>query len=508
MSLAQMSLYGAVMIAVVVVIRNLGMHKLPKWTFLLLWGVVVLRLLVPFNLTSPFSVYTLVKPSISQEMTVPQMSESVALAEGTINEPVVLAAERTAPFDGWQVLWFLVMLALLLYFLLCYYHCHREFQTSLPVKQDFVEQWLRAHPLRRGIMVRSSDRISAPLTYGYRRPVILLPKDIDWQDTKQLEYILLHEYVHIRRFDGVAKLLLTAAVCIHWFNPLVWLMYHLANRDLELSCDEAVLIILGGDQRAEYAWTLVHMEEQKKQSLPLHSQFSSRATAERIKAIMKMKKKSFTAVVLAGVLVLGVFTGLATNARLAEAHYQIEPFSKAAGSLHLFSMQLRTTQAIKEHRTDDSSLAAFISASEAMQQKLEELKKKDHTLTMIWPCPASKQISAPFGERVHPLTQEKTLHPGIDIAAAKGSSVVAAADGQVTAVSYDDTYGNYVLIDHRGGLMTLYGQLEEATVQEGDSVVAGQQIGEVGSTGKSTGAHLHFELRLSGYPANPNAYVH
>ncbi len=504
MSLAQMSLYGAAMIAVVLVIRTLGMHKLPKWTFLLLWGMIVLRLLVPFSLTSPFSVYALVQPSFSQEMTTLQVPRPVPLAEGTITEQTGAAViERTASLDSWQLIWLVIMLALLLYFMLCYYHCHREFQMSLPVKQDFVEQWLKAHPLKRSIAVRISDRIQAPLTYGYRHPVILLPKDMDWQDTKQLEHILLHEYVHIRRMDGIAKLLLTAAVCIHWFNPLVWLMYHFATRDLELACDEAVLTILEGDQRAEYAWTLVHMEQQKKQHLPLYSQFGSQATEERIKAIMKMKRKSITAVVFSGILVLAVFVGLATDARLAEAHYQTEPFSKTAGAL-----QLRTTQLIEAHEAKGWPLAVFSRVSKNIEQQIKALEKRDNISIMVWPCPASKQISLPYGERVHPLTQASTLHPGIDIAASKGEMVIAAAAGQVRTVSYDDIYGNFVLIDHGGQLTTLYGQLEEAMVQEGESVTSGQTIGLVGSTGKSTGAHLHFELRLAEKPVDPENYIH
>ena len=84
---------------------------------------------------------------------------------------------------------------------------------------------------------------------------------MDQQDTQQLSYILQHEYIHIRRWDGLTKLLLTAAVCLHWFDPLVWVMYQLANRDLELACDETLLRQLGEGERTAYARTLIRLEE-------------------------------------------------------------------------------------------------------------------------------------------------------------------------------------------------------------------------------------------------------
>lgn len=87
-----------------------------------------------------------------------------------------------------------------------------------------------------------------------------MPKKTDWTDETALRYVLEHEFVHIQRFDVLSKLLLIAAVCVHWFNPLVWVMYVLANRDLELSCDETVLRRFGGDIRAAYARVLIRME--------------------------------------------------------------------------------------------------------------------------------------------------------------------------------------------------------------------------------------------------------
>jgi beta-lactamase regulating signal transducer with metallopeptidase domain len=115
------------------------------------------------------------------------------------------------------------------------------------------------------------DTIAVPLTYGIWRPVILLPKIISSKDEWRLKYILAHELVHIKRFDTLRKWLLAAALCIHWFNPLVWAMYVLANRDIELACDEAVVRAFGQTSRSQYALALIGMEEAKIGLAPLAS---------------------------------------------------------------------------------------------------------------------------------------------------------------------------------------------------------------------------------------------
>ena len=210
-------------------------------------------------------------------------------------------------------------------FLLCtiafawiYFRCCREFQMSLPMEDCFLENWQRTHPLRRRLSIRQSDQILSPLSYGFWRPVILLPKSTKCGDRFQLRYVLEHEYVHIRRFDSITKLVLIAVLCVHWFNPLVWAMYILANRDIELSCDEAVVRLFGENTRAAYARTLISMEETRSGLTPLCNNFNKNAIEERITAIMKMKKTSMFSLVLAVALIVGVTTGFATSAASAD----------------------------------------------------------------------------------------------------------------------------------------------------------------------------------------------
>ena len=157
---------------------------------------------------------------------------------------------------------------------------------------------------------------------------------MDLDNEQLVRYILVHEYVHIRRFDTLWKLLALCAVCVHWFNPLVWVMLVLLNRDLELSCDEMVLRHFGGTERASYAHSLIDMAERGRPFSFMHSYFSKNAAEERIIAIMKYKKTSLLAVVLALVLTLGMATGFTTGAVAKESDSAL-PSGQPPGSIVL-----------------------------------------------------------------------------------------------------------------------------------------------------------------------------
>lgn len=406
MTLWQMSFSGAVLILTVVFVRALLIHKLPKKTFLALWMLVLLRLLVPFSFSSSFSVYTLAANYMPEELisllpdavlpvrydTADASQESSGTSDVSRNalqkpadtsdasrsafrepsdasdasrnasqEPSdvpgtsrylsqdtssagvpfrnllqkadsalsVLSANAPLPLSLWTILWFTGFALCLGYFLFTYIRCFRRFQMSLPVCQPFLTDWYAAHPLKRRLSVRQSDMISSPLSYGVLRPVILMPKTADWSDTRSLSYVLEHEYIHIQHFDTLTKLLITAALCIHWFNPLVWVMYLLFNRDIELSCDETVLRRFGENTKSDYAMTLICMEEAKSGLAPFCSSFSKNAIEERIRAIMKIHKITvfsrtlavFLVAAIAVIFVTSCSSSANTSAKKADAAY-------------------------------------------------------------------------------------------------------------------------------------------------------------------------------------------
>ena len=226
--------------------------------------------------------------------------------------------QRTESISILSVIWLAGLLLCFGFFAVSYIKCYREFRFSLPVENDILEAWKEKHPLKRSLSIRQTETIAAPLSYGVIRPVILMPKNTEWKNIYQLRYVLEHEYVHIRRLDMLTKLIMIAAVCIHWFNPLVWVMYILFNRDLELSCDETVVRRFGMDIKSVYATALISMEEKKSGLTPLCNSFSKNAIEERIRAIMKIKKTSKFAVIISAVLVICVTGGFATSASSLE----------------------------------------------------------------------------------------------------------------------------------------------------------------------------------------------
>lgn len=339
MNLLQMSLSGAVLIVAIIVIRALFLHKLPKKTFTILWTLVLIRLLLPFSIPSSFSIYSWFPSIISaresyiadnniservKNLTVSKNIKETVIKESNMNKSYnYIKYDRAEDFEKTifpsnEAIRIVGMIIGIIIFLFLYIRNMREFRTSLPINNAFIKEWLVKHKLKRKISVRYSDRISTPLSYGVFRPVILLPKNLDLSDTGLLSYILTHEYVHIKRFDIITKMFLIAALCVHWFNPTVWVMFIMFNRDIELSCDEAVVRIFGEKSKEEYAYALIDMEAKKGKLMPLCSNFSNNAVKERIISVMKIKKISLFMILFAVIFVTGTTAVFMTSAKEKE----------------------------------------------------------------------------------------------------------------------------------------------------------------------------------------------
>ena len=682
MTFLELSFSGGVFVLAIAAFRALTLRRLPKGTFVALWWLAAIRLLLPVELASRFSVYTLLealRPKASPALPASPVTPAAPPVLVVPTQPSAAPAPQPVPFPVWTVLWISVGLLLAAWFLVRYVRWRRRFRESLPADCPGLESWLR---LRRRVQIRVTDQISAPLTYGLLRPVVLLPRSMDFSDEEALTCVLAHEGAHIRRLDGLLKLALTAALCLHWFNPAVWVLYVLGNRDMELRCDEAAVLALGEDSRERYALALIRLAE--KQSVPLCGFAHRNGMEERIRAIMSVKRKSLLVCCAALALVLGITTAFATSAKPAEADdYEdivdgellakssaesaalwaetlapYEPFgltwtfddpdldgnglsmtweghevrgiydeelytwitehsgesTYGPDAVELYTVYedgkltglrlatkeeqarfdrdrrlgsgdaRKTEELIDSLRYDDGHIYFTIPESEkpwsifiqgrvlledgsgmsvhyleeesekaewvpqmtysfevgdaafdvltmdvnygiaSYFYELNELLPKDgkplaleplpegkadipEGAEMIWPVDSS-QITNSFGNRAKPGGEGVVTHTGVDIGGMeKGAPIYAAGTGTVKEAGFDATSGNFVRLTHNSGLETFYAHCDGVLVKTGDTVELGQTIATVGSSGQSTGPHLHFEVLVNGVATDPETML-
>lgn len=368
--LVSMSVAGAAMVLAVLVARALLLKRLPKWAFTTLWALVVVRLLVPLWVPAPTSVLNLaalVQPSAPAQQPADDPSGAAGDAEGpstkdpdsaatakdlgttptTAADPAseagrdgtdagvavdlagnpegarpVGASHESIPEGGAApfavvVAWAVGAIGCGGCFALSYRRFRQKLKPCLPVEDPKALRWIADNGLHlRTVRIRQSDRVDGPLTFGIVRPTVVVPCPFDW-DSEHARYALEHELAHIRRLDVAFKLLLVAAACVHWFNPLAWAMLVFANRDIELACDEAAVLRLGAASRFDYARALLDLEESRIPAPALRTGFGASELKERIEAIMTTRRNSALAAAASMLLIVAVPAAFATSATSA-----------------------------------------------------------------------------------------------------------------------------------------------------------------------------------------------
>ena len=315
--------------------------------------------------------------------------------------------------------------------------------------------------MRRPPELLQSAAVPAPMVVGLLCPRILLPeRDLS---PEQWEGVLIHELVHWRRHDLWIKWLAVLVRAVHWFNPSAWWLVSRLERDCELSCDEETVRHWDRSRRAQYGELLLTLAaggDPDAGAVALSLSSPKQLLKERLMCMMTQTRHGRPAALLAASACLAVILSSAALGAYAGPAPQAGP------------------------------------------------APKDATESLSWPLETdgSVTLSALYGSRVHPVTGKTTFHSDIDIPRDAGTPVLAAADGTVEEAGFDAREGTYIVIRH-GALTTKYCHLQEESADEGEQVRTGDPIGLVGSTGQSTGPHLHFEVALDGTAQDPLSYL-
>lgn len=326
MKILQMNISASIIILLVLIIRRVGKGRFKPSVILVLWSIVLLRLLIPFSV--PVSLVPPYEPIAYLNGTHLMQSSAVTAsgnqaAENAIGATASLVAAMANTESGASkplavnvhplaYAWVVGAMICVAYIVIVHMRKRHSYQMAIPIKNPFIEEWMASNPLRRRYTIKGSDRILSPLTAGVLKPAILLPKHVDFDNNQTLGYILTHEYTHIRQYHVVWKAIVLAACCIHWFNPLVWVMLNMLNRDLENICDEAVVHQHGASCRRSYALLLLQMQTGGRNLFSVTLPFDKTAIEERIGMIMRKQRKNLTLLTLM-VISLCAATAFATS---------------------------------------------------------------------------------------------------------------------------------------------------------------------------------------------------
>lgn len=305
-----MSLTASIIILFVVAAR-LILKKAPKIYSYALWSVVLFRLLCPVSMSFELSVLEVVSPQVTQteristvtyvpfepeltenrEVLIPETPESIQQAQTQLEE------DKVSNPLAWQIAafaWLAGIVIMVLYSIVTYFRLYRDLVGAMQLKNN----------------IYLADHIRSPFVLGMFRPRIYLPFDTPREERR---YIIAHERHHIRRCDHLIKLLAYGALCIHWFNPLVWAAFILAGKDMEMSCDEAVIKKLGEHIRADYSASLLRLATHKKIIAGTPLAFGEGDTKGRVMNMAKWKKPKVWVSILCVVLCIVIVVACAVN---------------------------------------------------------------------------------------------------------------------------------------------------------------------------------------------------
>jgi beta-lactamase regulating signal transducer with metallopeptidase domain len=314
----------ASMVILFVLLARLVLKRAPKVFSYLLWAVVLFRLLCPVTLTSNVSFLGFLDVPVTQTSTVEFIPTNILHTEAPTKDVLVSDVSvgiHETPLQGKEpnvvdsfgtpikiatYLWLLGVVTLLVYSSISLLKLRRKLVSAILLRDN----------------IYLADYITSPFVIGFFFPKIYIPSSLS--DGEQ-EYILLHEQYHIRRLDHVMKLLAFVALCIHWFNPLVWLSFILSGKDMEMSCDEAVIRKMGEGIRGDYMASLLSLSTGRQMFGVAPLAFGEGDTKGRIKNALNWKKPTLWITIISAVLTVLIVIICALNPK-EDTLVTAEPF--------------------------------------------------------------------------------------------------------------------------------------------------------------------------------------
>ncbi len=302
LQILNMSFTASIVIACVFTVRIL-LKKVPKVFSHALWSVALFRLVCPYSFESIFSLLPTKANPVSQDilyMQVPKIDTGIAVINNSVNMilPAGTPYASVNPLQIWvfigSLLWVLGIVILLVYSFVTLFRLKKRLQDATLYRDNIF----------------TSSKIDTAFVMGVFYPKIYLPTNLS--DTER-DYILLHEQTHIKRLDHIVKLISFLVLCVHWFNPFVWIAFFLSGKDIEMSCDEAVIKRLGNDVKKNYSSSLLILATGRNIVGGTPLAFGEGDTKGRVKNVLNYKRPAFWVVLVAVIAVVFVVIGLTTN---------------------------------------------------------------------------------------------------------------------------------------------------------------------------------------------------
>lgn len=311
-----MSITAALIIAILLVIRGSISRWIPKSWIYSLWGIALFRLLVPVSVPSGISLVSFISGYITKAVAVPKASEilpnfTTLNSIKAVNQYFPLQYKSTAMetiFTVSGIVWICGAAAFVIASIVIYRLTSLELRKAVLIRNNDVLEICRGKLNIKGeVRLFESGFVASPVVLGIMKPRIIIPKDIP---REALQYALLHELSHIKRHDNLWKLFSVFAVCIHWFNPFVWLAIYISGRDMEFACDAKVLKAVEGDIRKPYAEALASLAVKQRTAL---TAFGATAVRQRIMNIVVYKRISIIMAVTTAIICIALAVILITN---------------------------------------------------------------------------------------------------------------------------------------------------------------------------------------------------